>query len=192
MKPLFRTFRWLAPGALIVGLTVPFGGCDDNLDFPWFDLPDTITLYSLARPEYIGMASAVDVIGKQLFAVESPATPPSSFDIALTEIDGEFVLLPAGVFEAFDIEPGIAVDSSGKTFDELKLAPRDGYVTDAPVPLRTGRIYAIKTRRDFQGCSRYGKLEALRLDADGSAELVLLRNTNCNDRELDPPDPDTD
>lgn len=144
---------------------------------------DTVSLYSLARPEYIGRHSAFDFATPRAVVVEQPKSSFSDFDVAFSEADGEFVALPAGVFETFSIEPGIAVDSSGALFETLERAPSDGYVTDRPVPLEEDRLYIVRTRQ--QGiCSQYAKFEVLELDPEGVIEFRFLRNNLCNDRSL--------
>jgi hypothetical protein len=161
----------------------------DAFEPVWYGVTDFPVLYSLARAEYIGRESAYDFIGQRPVVVERPkAQDPYDFDLAVTEIDGQFFALPAGLFEGFPISPGIAVDSSGIAFEDMARAPREGYVTDAPVPLRTGWVYAVRTRRDFRGCNMYGKFEVIHVDPVGIVELRTMRNPLCNDRNLVPPE----
>jgi hypothetical protein len=175
-------------GLLVLAALTAAAACD-TFEPTWFGIADRPVLYSLARAEYIGMVSAYDFINQRPVIVELPkAQDPYDFDIAVTEIDGEFHALPAGLFEGFPIRPGIAVDSSGITFDAMERAPRDGYVTDRPIPLREGWVYAVQTRRDFRGCNMYGKFEVVDLDPAGIVELRALRNPLCNDRNLVPPE----
>jgi hypothetical protein len=178
--------RPLAPLIVLVALTAA-AACD-TFEPTWFGVADRPVLYSLARAEFMGMASAYDFIGQRPVIVELPKSQdPYDFDMAVTEIDGEFHVLPAGLFEGFPIRPGIAIDSTGTTFDTMDRAPRDGYVTDRALPLRTGWVYAVQTRRDFRGCNMYAKFEVVDLDPDGIVELRALRNPLCNDRNLVPP-----
>jgi hypothetical protein len=175
-------------GLTILAAMTTVTACD-TFEPTWFAVPDTPVLYSLARTEFIGLPSAYDFIAQRPVVVERPKNQdPYDFDIAVTEIDGEFHVLPAGMFEGFPIQPGIAVDSSGIEFDDMERAPRDGYVTDRPVPLREGWIYAVQTRRDFRGCNMYGKFAVMDLDAAGIVELRAIRNPLCNDRNLVPPE----
>jgi hypothetical protein len=181
-------------GLVLLLATLPFGGCDEY-NPTWILLVDSTALYSLSRPEYIGRVGAYDFAravsqGGGAVVVERPKGGNIfEFDFAVGEIDGALVALPGGLFEGFDIEPGIAMDSSGVAFEEWDLAPRDGYVTDAPVPLRTDVLYAVKSRRSpLDGCTHYGKFQVLSLDPEGVVELQAVRNRLCNDRELIPPD----
>jgi hypothetical protein len=175
-------------GLLLLAGLIPFLACD-TFEPNWIGLPDFAVLYSLSRAEFIGRESAYDFAGQRRVVVERPKTQdPFDFDMAVTEIDGVFHALPAGLFEGFTIEPGIAVDSSGIRFEDMTTAPRDGYVTDAPVLLREGWVYAVKTRRDFRGCNMYGKFEVVDLDPVGIVEIRAMRNPLCNDRNLVPPE----
>jgi hypothetical protein len=172
-------------GLLILVSILPSAGCD-SVEPPMFPVGDTVVLYSLARAEYIGYASAFDFRTPQAVVVEQPkGSDFAAFDVAFSELDGDFVLLPAGLFESFGTAPGIAVDESGVSFEELSRAPSEGYVTDAAVPLGEGPVYVIRTRSSG-ACSQYAKMEVLELAADGVLEFRFLRNNLCNDRTLEP------
>ena len=188
MKRRFPTAAGLV-WLLFPAAMVPLIGACDQFELNWVPVEDTVSLYSLARPEYIDMPSAFDFYSRRVIVVEQPFPgEPMIFDVAFSELDGEFVFLPAGIFATFAISPGIAVDSSGTPFDELVEAPAGGYVTDAPVPVRTDVVYTVRTRRAGAGCSRYGKFEVLELDSEGLVEFRQVRNNLCNDRELIPPE----
>jgi hypothetical protein len=184
MKRLLGIRHGLA-GLVLAAAAVP--ACD-SFQPTWFAIDDQVLLHSLARAEFVGLASAYDFIGQRPVVVEGAKLgDPYDFDMAVTEIDGAFHALPAGMFQGFPIRPGIAVDSSGITFEAMTQAPREGYVTDAALPLRVGWVYAVRTRRDFRGCSMYGKFEVVSLDPAGIAEVRAIRNPLCNDRNLVPP-----
>lgn len=189
MNRRFSTLAVPVFGLLALVTAVPIiQGCE-TFDLQWTPIEDTVSLYSLARPEYVDLPSAFDFYSRRLVVVELPKPGnPADFDVALSEGAGEFVMLPAGLFATFDIEPGIAVMPAGEVFDELAEAPREGYVTDAPVVLEVGRVYAVRTRRAGGGCARYAKFEILELDPQGLAEFRQVRNNLCNDRELIPPE----
>lgn len=172
---------------VLLAAAAPTLACD-TFEPEWFAFEDEVALYSLARAEFIGRESAYDFVSQRPVVVEGPKLQdPYDFDIAVTEIDDAFHVLPAGVFEGFPIRPGVAIDSSGITFAELDEAPRDGYVTDQPILLRPGWVYAVRTRVDFRGCNMYGKFEVMSLEASGIAAIRAMRNPTCNDRNLVPP-----
>jgi hypothetical protein len=188
MKRPLNTKTGPLAGLLLVAGLIPFAACD-AFEPTWFGLQEFTVLYSLSRDEFIGRESAYDFVGQRPVIVERPkGQDPFDFDIAVAEIGGVFHALPAGLFDGFTIEPGVAVDSSGILFEDMTRAPRDGYVTDAPIVLREGWIYAVRTRRDFRGCNMYGKFEVVELDPAGTVEIRSLRNPLCNDRNLVPPE----
>ncbi|MDX1675004.1 MAG: hypothetical protein R3314_09440 [Longimicrobiales bacterium] len=190
MKRRFPTLAGPVLGILALATVVPLSTACEGFDFQWVPVVDTVAIFSLARPEFTDQPAAFDFYNRTRVVVERPlGGDPFVFDMALTELDGEMVLLPAGLFETFAINPGLAIDSSGTTFDELAEAPRDGYVTEEPVPVRTDVVYTVRTRRDGSGCSRYGKFEILEVHAvEGWILFRQVRNNLCNDRELIPPD----
>lgn len=191
MKRRISTVAGPVLGLLLLAATVPLTPGCEGFQFQWVAIQDSVTLYSLARPEYMAQPGAYDFYGRTPVVVEETYNgEPAIFDMAVSEENGEMVLLPAGVFATLSITPGIAMDSSGTTFEELAVAPRDGYVTDAPVPVRTDVIYAVRTRTDRSGCSRYGKFEILEADPQGVLTFRQIRNNLCNDRELIPPEDD--
>lgn len=189
MKPRFSTVSSPLFGLLILVTLAPLSGGCETFDLNWTPIEDTVSLYSLSRPEFVDLPGAFDFYGRRAVVVEAPKLGEAAdFDMAISEVNGEFVLLPAALFATFDIDPGIAIDSSGTPFDDLAEAPREGYITDEVVPVRTDVVYTVRTRRDRGGCSRYGKFEILEVDPDGMVTFRQIRNRLCNDRELIPPD----
>ena len=194
MKPRFNAGSRLARTLLVVAIAAPLGACDDSVS-PfrlWSDRPDSASLYSLDRVDNIGQPGAYDFLNRRTIVVEAQGSF-EDWDIAITEMDGEFHLLPAGAVNGFTITPGIAIDSSGTVFELVDRAPRDtaSYATRTAVPLDTSVVYIIRTRRNpIYGCLQYGKLEVLAVDeATGVVEVRAVTNPNCSDRALVPPDP---
>lgn len=190
----FNARSRFARTAVIVAAASLLGACDDRISpFQlWSDLPDTTSLFSLARSEHIGQPGAYDFLNRRAIVVEAQGAF-EDWDVGITEIDGAFHLLPAGMVAGFTTRPGIAIDSSGTVFELVDRASRDttDYAMDSAVPVDTGVVYIIRTRRNPAfGCVQYGKLEVLSFDpADGTIEMRTVTNPNCNDRALVPPDP---
>lgn len=185
MTHRFLTVSGPLLGLLILVSALPFAGCD-AFEPPRFPVGDTVALFSLARADYIGEQSGFDFITPRAVVVERPRGPQeeqSDFDVAFSELDGQFVLLPGGLFESYTIEPGLVEAESGVSFENVEEAPSEGFVTDEPVVLREGSVLIIRTRQ--QGtCARYAKVEILDLDPTGVLEFRYLRNNLCNDRTL--------
>lgn len=76
-------------------------------------------------------------------------------------------------------------------FDDITLAPEEGYVRTEPVPVSEGDVLVFTSRRDpaFQGlrCRHFGKLEVLEIDRPaGRLAFHFLLNPNCEVRGLVP------
>lgn len=165
--------------------------CGDDLGpTPWLDVPDTLTIYSVSRPELLGLPSAFDGI---FFPPDVVIESGAPWDFALAEQDGEFVMLPVSSIPGNDTTAAI-VTTSASTLEELIQAPPDADFTTESVPIQPGTIYALRTRRS--ACSqftnltgpRFGKLEAIALDPEaGTFVFAFVVNPVCNDRALVPP-----
>ena len=176
-------------GALVVLLTAT--ACDDDpFAFRWTDNPDTVLLYSMARPE-LGLVSAYSFFEGLELEVEVPGAA-GQWDIAIDTRGGEIVMLPPPVL-------GIFSEAEIATFENTKLedvteAPSDSlrYVSDQPVPIEFGNVYVVKTNRSpgsfGRSCRYHAKLEAVDIDPIGGT-LTFRHVTNpvCNDRDLIPP-----
>lgn len=181
------------------GLSLPFAalGCGDDLGSQdWEARVDTVTLYSLARPELQGLPSGLDFVasGGQPVVVEALGAT-GTWDFALTERDGQFVLLPPGAVEGLGESTAALGVVRDRTFEELERAPADTafYVTDEPVALESTVVYVIRSHQNpsFSACFYHAKVELVSVDAaDGHARLRFTRNPRCNDRALVPPGED--
>lgn len=190
MTSNFKTISGPLFGLLMLVVILPSTGCEEFDPNPRLPVGDTALLYSLARAEHIGLWSGYDFTGPRSVVIEAPRDQEfPSFDVAFSELDGDFVMLPAGLFESYEVEPGLIVDSSGVTFEEYSRAPETGFVTDRAVELREGPVYVVRTRS--QGaCRQYAKFEVLDLDPAGILEFRFLANNVCNDRDLSEAEPD--
>lgn len=165
---------------------------DDPFEVRWVEDPDTVVLYSLARPE-LNLPSAFDFHSRTRWLVQTPIAT-GNWDVALDTRDGELVLLPPGAL-GIESRAGIApIDTL--TFEALTRAPTDSasYVLDAPVPVRAGTVYAIRTHQAIGGffgtrCVFYAKMEPLAIDAAaGTLSFVFDESPACNNPSLIPPD----
>jgi hypothetical protein len=182
----------------VSGFALLLAACDDGIGpLQWAATPDTFTIFSVSRAELLGKPAALDVAGAvvRTVVVES-AAEAGTWDFALAEHSGVFVMLPASVVPQLDERVGIATMTE-TSLEAVAEAPGDTarYAREA-VPIQPGTVYVIRSRRDqcggFGGTGvRYAKLKALSLDATtGSFEFEVVRNPFCNDRRLIPPDDD--
>lgn len=188
MKPerdalLFAACALLLWGAAACG--------DDPFDITWTANPDTVVLYSLARPE-LNRPSAYDFVptNRRRVEVEDPGAT-GQWDLAVDTREGSLVFVaPAAL--GVDSRAGVAT-FPGLTLDEIREAPSDSaaYSTTEPVAVETGTVYVVRTRRSRGGfgqlCTFFAKLEPIGLDAEaGTVRFVFDVNPQCNDRSLVP------
>ncbi|MDX1494842.1 MAG: hypothetical protein R3253_12315 [Longimicrobiales bacterium] len=184
-----RTSALLAVSAALLVGTAACG--DDPFAFDWNDRPDTVLLYSMARPE-LNLVSAYNFLRNTPVQVENPSAT-GSWDLAVDTRDGQIVFLPPGALNV-DGAARVAV-LEGLSLDDVRQAPSDTllYVSKQPVPVRMGDVYIVRTNRQRgsfgQRCVYYGKLEAVNIDpAGGTLTFREVTNPVCNDRDLVPPD----
>ena len=157
--------------ALATIMAVGVVGCDDPFAIDWEESPDTVFIYSLARPE-MNLPSAFDFVSNVPLRVESPLAT-GEWDVALDTQNGELVFLPPGAL-------GVASSSRlahipNTTWDDVIQAPSDTtrYSREDPVPVRATDIYVLRTHqtRGFYGmsCVYFGRIQPLEIDVEGGA-----------------------
>lgn len=151
-------------------------------------LPDTVTLYSLSRPNYLGLPSAYDFVGLTTVQVENPAET-GNWDIALGEDSTGLVFLLPDVF-AFESTNARILPVKGGSLDSLLKAPKAKYDSTV-VPIRTDDLYVVQSRVSTNvyglSCVYYSKLKPLVVDTTtGKLVFIFLSNPNCNDSSLKP------
>ena len=186
LVPCFR--GWVASLAFLL----PFvAGCDDDpFRIDWDVSPDTVLLYSLARPE-LNLPSGFNLNDGRRVLIEAPGAT-GAWDFAVDTQDGQIVLLTPG---AMGLDSRARITSvTGTPFLEVRRAPADttDYVADQPVPVEAGPIYILQSGESVGSfgtrCVYYAKLEALDIDPDlGTLLFVFDANPVCNDRALVPP-----
>lgn len=177
--------------ALVATLTVASAGCKSNPlgTTNWSGaVPDTVELYSLSRPGYLGLPSGYDFIGISTVVIEKPSET-GNWDVALAEDStGLVFLLP----EAFSYVSNGArmLPVTGVPFDSVKTAPKATYDSTI-VPISLDKVYVLQSRTssDIYGtpCVYYSKIQPLVVDtAAGTLKFMYLSNPNCNDPGLKP------
>jgi len=162
---------------------------DDPFEVQWASNIDTVTLFSIQRPE-LGLASAFNFPGRLRVVIESPQAT-DTWDVAVDDDGSTAFLVPSG---GLGVESRAAVATlPGIPFDDVTEAPGDTsvYVRDAPVPMEIGTTYAVRSRElpGFFGqrCVYYSKLQPIEFDPDRRS-LVFFYEASpaCNDRNLVP------
>lgn len=176
--------------ALAVGSVATACG-DDPFAIRWQESPDTVLLYSLARPE-LNLVSGFNFQSRFPVTIER-ATATGTWDVAVDTRGGQIVWLPPGAL-GIDGKAGIA-ELPGEIFEEVIEAPNDtaAYTSSDAVPVQMGTIYVIRTNQSIGGygtrCVYYYKVEPLVIDADrGTLTFKYDGSPVCNDFKLIPPD----
>ncbi len=193
MSPLpTRSSRWPLAVALAASLGVGVAACgDDPFAFDWSDAPDTVLLYSLARPE-LNLVSAFAFFQRVPVRVEAAAAT-GTWDLAVDTRGGEIVLLPPG---ALGVTGTAAISTlTGTTLADVTEAPTDTllYEKNAPVSISMGDVYVVKTNRSTgsfgSSCIYYAKLTPVDIDpVGGTLSFEYVTNPICNSIDLVPPD----
>lgn len=184
-----RAVALTAAAVVAVGL-VGLGACGkDPFAIEWSISPDTVELYSIARPE-IGLPDGFNFYNRAKITIEA-ASATGNWDIAVGTRNGSLVLLPPGALGVSGAGKVAAV--TGVTFDGLTEAPSDTtvYVGTDAVPLTLGTVYAIRTNQRVGSfgsyCVYYAKLAPLDIDVEnGKLTFVFDSSPVCNDRSLIP------
>lgn len=178
---------WLGVAALLS--VVLSAGCGNSFGpNTWLAVPDTATLYSLSRAEYVGKPSAYDFTstGSRGVVVEAPGFT-NQWDVAIVDGTNGLELAPAGTFEGISAKPALTrITTPGETFDDLAEAPSDEklYTDSTRLPAVEGGLYVVRTRQ-VSSCVYYAKFELLSVDEQaGTVELVAVGDPYCNDRHL--------
>lgn len=178
--------------AVTAALLVGTAACgDDPFAFDWSDAPDTVQLYSMARPE-LNLVSAFNFLQNLPIQVENPNSS-GTWDVAVDTRGGQIVFLPPG---ALNVEGAARVATlASMSLDDVVQAPSDTllYVRDQAVPVELGDVYIIRTNRQRgsfgRSCVYYAKVEAVSIDpVGGTLTFREVTNPVCNDRDLVPPD----
>jgi hypothetical protein len=179
-----KTFLYL----LLAAMTI---GCSDA-NAPNATLTNTErsdTLYSL-----IGTPVATPS-GYALDGARRVRTDLSdAFDFAYNvEADGRHVFIPRAAFgldSSNTVNPGFQLQT--KTFDEITIAPSNGYVSAEVVPLAVGERYVVRSRVTCSiGVPQYAKLEIVSFDdVARTVAFRILIDENCGFRGLEPGLPD--
>ena len=194
MSDLTPQKRWHAPAAATVAaLLMGLGACgDDPFSFRWDASPDTVQLYSLARPE-LNLQSGISFVPPPSTSIVEQPNSTGGWDIALDTRGAELVLLPPG---ALGITSRARISALGPVnFDDVVEAPEDTllYEDDQPVSLSNGSVYIVRTNRRVgsfgSSCVYYAKLEPVTIDVTGGTLLLrFVASPVCNSRDLVPPE----
>ena len=161
-------------------------GDEDSLPDPTTrNIVDTVTVGSLTDTP-ITTASGFSVSGGAIRTDQDPGFD-FAYDIEGPSETGRKVILPRavlGITSAGTAEPGVMLRE--EAFDDIDVAPSNGYITDSTVTVALGEVYVVRSRVICQlGVPLYAKIEIISFE-DNSLVLKRLKNVNCGYRSLEP------
>jgi hypothetical protein len=183
MRPLPLIFLLLALGG---------AACSDSnglADATIENIERTDTLWALVGTP-VSTPSGYSVNGSQRVRTDLSI----EFDFAYNvQTGGEHIFLPRaalGIDTANAAKPGFLIRS--ESFDDITLAPSNGYITDVPVPIALGQRYVVRSRVTCAiGVPKYAKLEILSFDeVTRIVSFRIMVNDNCGFKSLEPGLPD--
>ena len=156
-------------------------------------LPDaTLTNVELSQTLYALQGTPVATASG--FAIEGGRTIRTDisdqFDFAYNvEPDGSHVFLPRaalGIDPTNPVNPGFLART--ESFEAIKSAPSNGYISDRPVPIAVGERYIIRSRVTCTiGVPKYGKVEIVSFDdVARTVTFRVLVDDNCGFKGLEP------
>jgi hypothetical protein len=188
-RPLIARSLQLCTLAAVGGVAL---GCSDSLLGPPTsdNVIDTVTLYALS-----GTAIPLPS-GYSMLDARPVRTDSTDFDFAFDiTAAGATLVYPAG---ALGLSPVPGVQRTTKPFDQIRMAPTEGYESDSALAVSPDQVFLARSRTSISGCfffgqvSRYGKFRVLSLDLSArSITLELLVNLNCGYKSLDVGRPDS-
>src|SRR5919109_2366267 len=163
--------------------------CGDNDSLPdptTENAVDTVTVGSLTDTP-ITTASGFAVSAAAAVRTDLDAGFDFAYDIEGPAETGRKVILPRvilGITSNGNAEPGVM--RRNDAFDDIDVAPSNGYVIDSAVPVALGERYVVRSRVICDiGVPVYAKVEIIGFE-DNSLVLKRLKNVNCGYRGLEP------
>jgi hypothetical protein len=178
--------------SLCVLLVLWAAACSDPNALPDATLTNVernVTLYSLIGTP-VATPSGYALEGGLVRTDQSDA-----FDFAYNvEPDGRHVFLPRaalGIDTSNSLNPGFL--GRTESFEAIKSAPSNGYVTDQAIPIAIGERYIVRSRVTCTiGVPKYAKLEIVSFDdVARTVSFRILIDDNCGFRGLEPGLPDS-
>jgi len=173
---------------VFVALSLAAAACSDSTGLPDATLTNTErtdTLYALIGTP-VSTPSGYALEGSRRIRTDLSV----DFDFAYNvQSDGSRVFLPRA---ALGIDPTAAVNpgflATNQTFEAIKVAPSNGYVTNQAIPIVVGSRYIVRSRVTCNiGVPKYAKVEVVSFD--DSARTVAFRvltDDNCGFKGLEP------
>lgn len=168
----------------LIALGLLLAGCEDPFAPTLQPVPSEATETTLFdfQTSSLRDPSAFDVISRQAVRTDQS----SGWDFLLAGVEGGFELRPRSLVLDVTATSGLQRFDGG--FEQLRVAPEGGYVTDDPVSVEVGAVYAARSRQNPAfaiSCLRFLKFEVVSIDPEaGSLTIRHIGNPNCGRRTL--------
>jgi hypothetical protein len=171
-----------------VALALAAAACSDSTG-----LPDA-TLTNAERADTLWALVGTPVSTPSGYALEGSRRVRTDlsvdFDFAYNvQPDGSRVFLPRA---ALGIDPTAAVNpgflATEQTFELIKVAPGNGYITNQAIPIAIGDRFIVRSRVTCNiGLPKYAKVEVLSFDdVARTVSFRVLTDDNCGFKGLEP------
>lgn len=170
---------------VVVALTIASAACDDSI-LPQATVAnsvDSIELFALEGTD-ISQPSAYDMT--RLTSARTDLTTQWDFAFNIDSL-GRPLLASA---HALGLGGGGGLLESNVSFDDLRVAPSAGYITDSAVVVTPGMVLATRSRLincELGTIFYYGKLRVIAIDMTArTIGFEVLSNINCGYISLEP------
>jgi hypothetical protein len=174
--------------SLVLLLVLAAAACSDSTGLP------NPTLANAERVETLYALVGTPVSTPSGYALDGEVRvrtdQSDAFDFAYNvEQDGSHVFLPRaalGIDPTNSLNPGFQPRT--ETFENIKSAPSNGYVSDRAVTIAVGERYVVRSRITCSiGVPKYAKLEVVSFDEVArTVTFRILIDDNCGFRGLEP------
>lgn len=171
---------------VLVALIATLACNDDQLPPASIDnVVDTVTLGALIGGD-IAIPSAYSIPDARAIRTDQSA----GFDFAYAMLGSRRMLIPLAALGLSGGGTSPGVQRRTETFDNLKTAPSNGYISTDTLDVAVGDVIAARSRivpSCFLGVPQYAKIRVLDFDdVRRTVRLQILANTNCGYRSLEP------
>lgn len=176
--------------ALLVAVLPLAGACSDPNELPpaqQSNFVDTLTLFALHGTP-VQSPSGYSVPDGPVRTDRSTAFD-FAYDMIVTATDTVRYFLPQAVLDLRvnnSVNPGL--QRRAETFDEIRKAPSNGYITTDSIGVDSGQVFIVRSRLVCGiGVSLYSKIEILKfIDSTRAVDVKVLANNNCGYKRLTP------
>lgn len=181
--------RLAVSGAVAVtALSIAVVSCGDPVEpvlIPLPDEPEAVELTDFVSGSLL-YPSGFDLISRHVIRTDQA----TGWDFVFSVDDGVPILTSRAVFTD-DTQYGPGLQVLVTAFEDVTVAPADGYIFLDPIPISVGDVVVVRSRQDLSfgrlTCRYYGKFNVDEIHmTEGTVVLSHLVNPNCENRNLDP------